>query len=310
MNLRQIEIFRCVMQTGSIKGAAALLHVTPPAVSKLLEAAERACGITLFERVKGRLVATPEAVRLYDEVEQVWQRVEHLRTFTRELALPSGAALHLAISPSLGASIVPRAVTALIDRTPDARITVDQQIPHLLVKAIVDGVSDIGVTLSPQTHPSVDVLARYPCKLVCVMPAGHPLARKKSVAPADLLGHPVISFPQALAYGMSNVDLYGRQADQIRSCLDVRSGPTACWFSMAGAGVAIVDDTSVAGGVFPSLTVRPYRCGARLAVHLLKHYHRPLSRMSEAFCEAFDATWRAVYGGGGSEEVRLRAARL
>ena len=42
MNLRQIEVFRNVMQTGSIKDAASLMHVSSPAVSKLLGAAERA----------------------------------------------------------------------------------------------------------------------------------------------------------------------------------------------------------------------------------------------------------------------------
>ena len=61
MNLRQIEVFRAVMITGSVSGAARLLHVSIPAVSRLLSHTETRLGFLLFERVKGRLHATAEA---------------------------------------------------------------------------------------------------------------------------------------------------------------------------------------------------------------------------------------------------------
>ena len=57
MNLRQIEVFRAVMITGSVSGAARLLHVSIPAVSRLLSHTESRLGFLLFERVKGRLHA-------------------------------------------------------------------------------------------------------------------------------------------------------------------------------------------------------------------------------------------------------------
>ncbi|MBC7077924.1 MAG: LysR family transcriptional regulator, partial [Synergistales bacterium] len=70
MNLRQIEIFRAVMITGSISGASKLLFVSQPAVSRLLSHTELRMGLKLFERVKGRLYSTPEARSLFKEVEK------------------------------------------------------------------------------------------------------------------------------------------------------------------------------------------------------------------------------------------------
>ena len=64
LNLRQIEVFRAVMITGSISGAAQLLFVSQPAVSRLLSQTETRIGFALFERIKGRLHATPEAKKL------------------------------------------------------------------------------------------------------------------------------------------------------------------------------------------------------------------------------------------------------
>ena len=55
MRLRHIEIFQAIRQTGSISGAAQLLHVSQPAVTKVLQHAELQLGFPLFLRVRGKL---------------------------------------------------------------------------------------------------------------------------------------------------------------------------------------------------------------------------------------------------------------
>ncbi|NOJ99318.1 LysR family transcriptional regulator, partial [Corallococcus coralloides] len=67
LNLKQIEVFRAIMLTGSISGAAKLLHVSQPAVSRLIGYTEQRLGLSLFERIKGRLYPTPEARHLFIE---------------------------------------------------------------------------------------------------------------------------------------------------------------------------------------------------------------------------------------------------
>ena len=69
MNLRQIEVFRAVMLAGSVNGAAQLLHVSQPAVSRLIAYTEQRLGFALFQRVRGRLHPTLEAQTLFHEVE-------------------------------------------------------------------------------------------------------------------------------------------------------------------------------------------------------------------------------------------------
>ena len=50
MRLRHIEIFQAIRQTGSISAAAQLLHVSQPAVSKVLQHA--ACAANCSPRQK------------------------------------------------------------------------------------------------------------------------------------------------------------------------------------------------------------------------------------------------------------------
>src|SRR5205807_6797550 len=50
LNPRQVEAFRAVMTTGSVTLAATTMHVTQPAVSRLIRDLERALKLVLFER--------------------------------------------------------------------------------------------------------------------------------------------------------------------------------------------------------------------------------------------------------------------
>jgi DNA-binding transcriptional LysR family regulator len=50
---RHIEVFRAVMQSGSVTGAAGLLHTSQPTVSRELARLEQVLGFSLFDRVRG-----------------------------------------------------------------------------------------------------------------------------------------------------------------------------------------------------------------------------------------------------------------
>ena len=68
LNLRQVEAFRAVFQTGSMTAAGELMGISQPAVSRLIRDLEAETGLPLFERAGGRVIATPDAVALIREV--------------------------------------------------------------------------------------------------------------------------------------------------------------------------------------------------------------------------------------------------
>ncbi|MFN5723293.1 MAG: LysR family transcriptional regulator, partial [Betaproteobacteria bacterium] len=79
MDIRDIEIFRAVMQAGSTSKAAVLLDVSQPAVSQAIKRFETSSELRLFDRVRGRLVPTREAQALLVEVDQYFSGLENLR---------------------------------------------------------------------------------------------------------------------------------------------------------------------------------------------------------------------------------------
>ena len=86
MSLRQIEVFRAIMMTGSISEAARSLYVAQPSVSRVLQVTESRLGFLLFERMRGRLYPTPEAKRIFEEVLRAYEGIERVESLVRSLA--------------------------------------------------------------------------------------------------------------------------------------------------------------------------------------------------------------------------------
>jgi DNA-binding transcriptional LysR family regulator len=285
MNLRHMEVFRAVMHAGTVRGAAQILNVSEPAVSKLLAVAERRAGLRLFERVKGRIMPTPDARALYAEIEALWKGVERIRVTAQSLAKRTASNLWVAGTASLGTHLVPLVAAELYRTIPQLNLKVDMVPPVDVIKELLDDTADVGVALAPPAHPKVSVAARYSCSLVCVMPADHPLAKRRSVRRADLASQRIISISRTL--GSLEQTLSGLKLD-----MAVRSGPLACWFARAGVGVAIVDEPTVAGGTFAGLVARPLAPSAKVDVLVLHNVERPLSGAAKAFQQVFDAVWK------------------
>ena len=296
MNLRQMEVFRAVMLTGGVSGAAELLHVSQPAISKVLAQCQRQLGFTLFARVKGRLVPTPEAQALHAEIESLWRGVERVRDVSRGLASPRSGTLSIAVSASLAPYLVPRALALLAERFPGLRTRMEILVAPNLTDALLDQSADVGVALLPNDHPNLVRVAGYQCGLACVAPPGHKLAKKKMVGPADLVGERVIGSPPDTPYGQALLRAYGAQAAAVEVHFHVRSATSACWQAQAGGGIAVVDRAAVAGPTFRHLAVRPFRTRERLPIAVLRNRYRPPSLVQEAFREAFDTVWRQEMG--------------
>jgi DNA-binding transcriptional LysR family regulator len=68
LTLRQIEVIRAIMITGSVGGAARLLHVSFPGISRVMKHAEGLLGLKLFSRRGGRYTPTREASDIFSQI--------------------------------------------------------------------------------------------------------------------------------------------------------------------------------------------------------------------------------------------------
>jgi DNA-binding transcriptional LysR family regulator len=252
--LRQMEVFRAVMLTGSINAAARMLYVSQPAVSKLVAHTETTLGLRLFERAKGRLIPTAEAQALFREVEQVYQSALRVDEFARALALGPASLLRVSCSPSLGPAILAPAIVELKRSMPGLRIDWHTTLMSDMPLEVLSKAVDVAVTSMPIEHEHLEVVPFMRGRMVCALPADHPLAAKERIALADLVAEPMILFRRDIPFG-TVVARACQQADvDLISVVDVTRADQALALVHGGLGLAIVDEFAAAA---TDCTVRP-----------------------------------------------------
>ena len=245
MNFRQLEVFRAVMATGSVSDAARLLHVSVPAVSRVLSHTESRLGFALFERIKGRLHPTAEARVLYQEVEQVYAGVRRISDIESELAQRRYGLLSVVSSPSIGQQLVPEAIAGYHAGHPEVRLRFHCLSHELLKEQMLTGRVDIGLSTLHMEHPQLTTRTIARSDLVCICPWTHPLAEAPSVTVGDLLPHELISYPRDSPLARRIETLFAAHGESARAGIEVGSPQNACALVHAGAGVALVEEFSL-----------------------------------------------------------------
>jgi DNA-binding transcriptional LysR family regulator len=282
MNVRQIETFRAVMEAGGVTAAAERLRITQPAVSKLIIELERSTRLVLFVRKKRRLVPTQEAQLLYEEIERVFLGVDRIRRYAMELREVKTGRAHIACLPSLGLSLVPMVIAQMAADVPAAHLTLHVRTSTRIVDWLLGQRVDLGISLVPVDHPSVEIESLVRTEAVCVLPREHELAARSRITPGDLQGQSFIS----LRRDDDAAEMINRILDDSgvvrKAALETNLSEVACRLVRAAAGVSIVDPFTAAQ-FGDEIVVRPFVPPARFEVFLLFPAFRPRSRLLESF---------------------------
>lgn len=285
MNLRQIEVFRAVMLAGSVSGAAQLLHVSQPAVSRLISYTESRLGFVLFQRLRGRLHPTPEAHKLFNEVEVLYQGVQRINGLASDMANQAGGVLRVACSPSLAYALMPMAIAKFSLRFPDVQVTLEGMLADALIDSVLTQRADVLVAMVPVQHPRIQVHKLFRNRVVAVLPPDHKLADRKRLRVSDLKNERIIGYgaetPLAHAIGR----LYDGARIAPRWVAEVMQTHVACAMVHQGLGIALVDELAQMGGAWPDLHVRELTPTIDLQVRIGYSRHEPLSAMVQAFVD-------------------------
>ena len=119
LTLRQIEVIRAIMVTGTVGGAARLLNVSSPGISRVMKHAEGMLGLKLFSRRQGRYLPTPEARDIFSQISGVYDKVEDLQYVIQRLKRGADSELKVGSVPSISNVMVPRAIAERAPQVPE-----------------------------------------------------------------------------------------------------------------------------------------------------------------------------------------------
>jgi DNA-binding transcriptional LysR family regulator len=155
MNLRQLEVFQAVMQTGNMSAAARLVCITPSAVSKAISHAELQLGYKLFTRHKGTLSPTPEAAVLYVESHAIHARLAELRRIAANLKQADAGLVRLAALPSISHEVLPQVLQSHAQRHPAVQVEVRTLNQDGMAHALLTRTADFALGYYPHAHPQL-----------------------------------------------------------------------------------------------------------------------------------------------------------
>jgi len=287
LNLRQIEVFRAIMISGSLVGAARALHVSQPAVSRLIAHMELRLGMLLFQRFKGRLHPTPEAQQLFREVGAVYQSVERLNALAENLARGGTGQLRMACSPNIGQSLVPQALAVFCRRHPEVRVELHTLIPHVMMQSMLMRQIEFGITYMPSTHPGLASRPLHRNRIVAVVPQQHRLATRPAISRADLVGENLISYSADIPLGALVEQIFAGDDDAPSSSIQVQQAHVACAMVQAGIGVALVDEITLLGPTWSRVVALPFEPEFAATIQVYHNNLEPLSHLAEEFLAVF-----------------------
>ena len=271
----------------TVSGAAELLHVSQPGVSRLLKYTEMKLGIELFERHKGRLIPTPEAQELYRELEPIYQKIEGLEWTIDRIARVENRRLRIGCTPSLVRYLLPRILSMVKEKMPDVIMRVDVLSNEELTAYITEQRGDYAVSFYDPMHPLVEAEAFIDGRMVCVFPKGHPLGKLKKISIADLQGLDLISYHPDTAQGRLVNQLFKNADIEPINAVTVRYSDDACAMVEQGLGVTLANEFVMMGNAYPALQVAPLTEEASLRIFTLRHNGVSLSHTARLFYNHF-----------------------
>ena len=249
VELRQLNYFVAVATEKSFTLAARRLHVVQSAVSAAIASLERDLRVTLFERNAQRVALTEAGAALLPEALAVLDAAQGARDVVDELGRGVRGSVRVGMLAGLGQVDLPALAGDFRRRYPGVELRLQEvrgsaEIAAALLSGEVD-VGFLGVVDTVNRDLCTRELLRVP--QVLAVPAGHPLARRRTVAVADLAEEDFVDFPPGFANRAVADQVFAAARIERRIAVEVGGVEQAADFVRHGVGIAIIPAFAVRG---------------------------------------------------------------
>lgn len=286
ISIRHIEVFRAVMTTGSVTGAAALLRTSQPTASRELARLESLVQIKLFDRVRGRLVPTAPALMLYDEVRRSYVGLERIVSMAGALRQFEHGQLSIICLPTFAQTILPQVCRQFLQDFPAVKISITPQESPMLEEWLSSQRHDIGLVETTVAPPATRLARLFTGDMVCILPDGHPLLAKQKLTPKDFAGQRFINLSVFDIYRQQLDDVFEQHAVERHLAIETASAASVCAMVRQGLGIAIVNPLTAMDEAGRGLHMRRFSAPIPFVVSAVRPEHRPGSTLVDAFADA------------------------
>jgi DNA-binding transcriptional LysR family regulator len=262
IELRHLRYFVAVAERLHFSRAAEDLEISTPTLSHQIQALEKMLGAQLLSRKKKSAVAlTHTGKRFLEEARATLKQAENAELVGKRAA--RGDIGSIAIGYILSASstgLLPELIASFQKDNPGVTLHISRMDTFPQMKALINGVLDVGLVRSPQRYPAEltgFVVHRHP--YFVAIPKGHHLAKRKQITPAMLAAEPFVAGSLELEVGFwGNLGAISKPDQQPRIVARTADIFSLLTLVAAGLGLGIISgpmqNVAMPGVVYRKIT--------------------------------------------------------
>ncbi|MET0258871.1 MAG: LysR family transcriptional regulator [Methylobacterium sp.] len=243
MNLSQLRSLIAVADAGSFSGAAEATGITQSGMSQAVAALEESLGAKLLVRQRHGVELTAFGEQAIRHARAALDHLEALRQAARSATADETGSLRIAAFPSVFATVLPSLLRRFRSRHPGVDVVVLETDDREVEDWLTAGSIDIGVVLNPAPERGAVPIGND--AWVAVLPASHPLARRRALTLAQLAKEPfVLATGGCHLHAGTLAKTAGLSLTDVR--MEVRDWTSAVALVREGVGVGIVPELTLA----------------------------------------------------------------
>ena len=282
LRFRQLQAFHAVIETGTVTGAATHLGISQPGISNLLSQLERQTQLKLFERTKGRLVPTPEAGVLFQEIDTVVRGLDHVAQAVTDLQNQKAGQLQVVAPHALSIGFMPQEIARFAESRPNLSISYQAQYSTRIQEWVQAGLFEIGICELPVLSDALHATPfRFEC--ACAFPEDSPLSDHDVLTPETLDGYPfVVMGPEHMTYRRTR-EAFDQAGAAWNTRVHTHLHQNTLSFVKRGFGAALVDPFTIAFDFEGRFETRRFEPQVTLDLAIVTSRHRPISTVGQEF---------------------------
>lgn len=284
LRFRQLQAFHAIVETGTVTGAAEQLGISQPGISNLLSQLEAQTRLKLFERARGRLVPTPEASMLFQEVDTVVRGLDHVSQAVQDLQNTQAGQLQVASQHALSFGFMPRLIARFAQERPDMSISFQSHYSTKIQEWVLSGLFEIGVCELPLVYDALDShIIRV--ETLLALPEDSPLAAHDELTPQLLDEQPfIVMGPDHMIHRRTR-EAFHNAGVRLRTRVHTHLFKNVLSFVQEGMGVAILDPFSLEYDSGAGFVTRRFRPTLLMDLAVVTSRARPLSALGQQFLD-------------------------
>jgi DNA-binding transcriptional LysR family regulator len=310
VHLETLRLYCDIVRLRSFSRGAEQNFVSQSAASQAVQQLERELGVTLIDRTRRPFVVTPEGRTFYEACRGLLEQWEQARAQVASVRARVDGTVRVAAIYSVGLHDMSHHLQRFMSLYPNARVQLECLHPHKVVEAVLNDEADVGVMSYPPADRALTVvpLREEPMALVCH--PSHRFARRRSVAPRDLVGQPFVAFDRELTIRKAIDRALRQRGVRLHVVMEFDNIETIKQAIMIDAGVSLLPRHTVEkeAGI-RTLAVVPFDLPELVRpVGLIHRRQKPLTPAVRRFIELLQQA--STGGGAGGARILAESGTL